>query len=152
MGHPAIGRRSTDQQGSLEFRRYALAGLLLLATVGVQVALNPGPSLAIPLLAALFGVIVTAHLAGRGPAICATAANVLINWYFFAHPRFSFAVADIRDRWSLTIFTGAAIGVSLLKPPAFPHPTFLACGTDSCLVTAPDNRSGAGVVRFRGFT
>ena len=60
-------------------------------------------------------VIVTAYLAGRGPALCATAANVLINCYFFAQPHFSFAVADARDRWSLTIFTGAGIGVSLLS-------------------------------------
>jgi PAS domain S-box-containing protein len=114
-GRPATGQHSTAQQGSLEIRRYALAGLLLLATVGVQTALHPSPSLVIPLLVALFAVIVTSYLAGRGPALCATAANVLINWYFFAHPRFSFAVADLRDRWCLTIFTGAAIGVSLLS-------------------------------------
>ncbi len=111
-----IGQSAAQHSTQLhDIRRYAWAGLFVLATVGVQMALNTGRSLVIPLLVSLFGVTVTAYMAGCGPALCATAANVLINCYFFAQPHFSFFVADAQDRWSLTIFTGAAIGVSLLS-------------------------------------
>lgn len=111
----SAAQHSTAQQRSHDIRRYALAGLFVLATAGVEVALNSSPSLVIPLLVASFGVIVTAHMTGCGPALCATVADVLITCYFFSQPHFSFFVADARDRWSLTIFTGAGIGVSLLS-------------------------------------
>jgi PAS domain S-box-containing protein len=97
------------------FRSYALAGFSVLATAGVEVALNPRPTLTIPLLISLLAVIVTAHFAGRGAALFATAANLLINYYFFAEPRFSFAVASTPDRWRLVIFAGAGVGISLLS-------------------------------------
>ncbi len=100
---------------SLGTHRYVLAGLSVLAGIGVEVALNPSPPLTLPLLVSLFTVTVTAYLAGCGPALFATAANLLVNCYLFAEPRFSLAVADPRDRWRLIVFAGAAIGVSLLS-------------------------------------
>ena len=54
----------------------------------------PSPNLTIPLLISLLAVIVTAHLAGRAPALFATAANFLVDWYFFAQPRLSFALPN----------------------------------------------------------
>src|SRR5277367_2110660 len=60
--HPP-GPHPPGPQSFLEIRRYGLAGLLVLATVGVQVALNPSPSPAFPLLVSLFGVIATAYMA-----------------------------------------------------------------------------------------
>lgn len=103
------------ESGSSAIHRYKLGGLSVLAGIGVQVALNPSPTLAVPLLVSLLAVIVTACLAGRGPALFAVSANLLVNCYFFAYPHFSFAVADEGDRWSLAIFTVLGIGVSLLS-------------------------------------
>jgi PAS domain S-box-containing protein len=101
--------------GSLGIRRYAVAGLAALAGINIQVALTPSPNLAIPLLVSLVAVIVTAYFAGRGPALFATGASLLASCYFFAYPRFSFAVSHTGDRWSLAIFTGCGIGVGLLS-------------------------------------
>jgi len=103
--------------GSLTLRRYALAGLSVLAGIGVQTALNPVPSLIVPLLVSLLAVIVVAYFAGRGPALCATALSFLVNYYFFAEPRFSFAVASPADRWGLAAFAATGVTVSLLSRP-----------------------------------
>jgi PAS domain S-box-containing protein len=100
---------------SIGIRRYAVAGLSVLAGIVVQLALNPSPSLVIPLLISLLAVIVTAFFAGCGPALFATGASLLVSCYFFAYPRFSFTVADTGDIWGLVIFTGCGIGVSLLS-------------------------------------
>jgi len=91
-----------------------MAGAVLL-TVAVQVAINPGPPLAIPLLISLLVVVLTAYFAGRGAALFVTIANLLVNWYVFSPPRFSFAVADPADRWRLAIFGAAAIVISVLS-------------------------------------
>jgi len=106
--------RPARERLSIEIFRYPLAALLLLATAGVQAALNPSPSLAIPLLVSLLGVMVTAYLCGRGPALCAGAANLAVNWYFFAPSRLSFA-ANPADIWLLTAFAVAATTVGLLS-------------------------------------
>lgn len=87
----------------------------VLVTVGVELVLNPSPSFTIPLLVSLLAVILTAYFAGRDAALFATAANLLVIWYLFAEPRFSFAVADAADRWRLAIFAAAGISVSLLS-------------------------------------
>jgi PAS domain S-box-containing protein len=115
MSAPAEASEPTKAPRSLELRRYALAGLPLLAAFGVQVALNPIPSLLIPLLVSLLAVIATAYFAGRGPALFATAATFLVDYYFFAAPRVSFAVRDPADRWGLAAFAAAGIVVSLLS-------------------------------------
>ncbi len=96
-------------------RRYVLAGLSVLAGIGAEAALYPSPSLVIPLLVSLLAVIATAYLAGRGPALFATAANLLVNCYFFAEPRFSFAVTKPADIGSLIAFVCVGAGVSLLS-------------------------------------
>jgi PAS domain S-box-containing protein len=101
-------------QGSSGIHRYVLAAFSVLAAIGVQVALSPSPNLAIPLFISLLAVIVTAYFAGRGPALLATAANLVVNCYFFAAPRFSFAVADPADVWLLAAFAAAGTLFSLL--------------------------------------
>ena len=94
---------------------YVVMGLSVLVTVAGQLALNPSPTLTIPLLISLLAVILTAYFAGRSAALFVTAANILVNCYFFAEPRFSFAVAAPADRWRLTIFAAASIAISLLS-------------------------------------
>jgi PAS domain S-box-containing protein len=119
-----------NRQRALGTRRYALAGLSVLAGISVQVALTPSPSLVIPLLLSLLAVIVTATIAGRGPALLATAVNLLVNWYFFTQPRFSLAVLDSADVWRLAAFAAAGSAVSLLSdrlsgPSHFPRVTWM---------------------------
>ena len=108
---------------ALGIYRYILAAFWMLAGIGVQVALSPNPNLVIPLLISLLAVIVTAYFAGRGPALFATAANLLLNCYFFARPQFSSGPADLApdsaahsaDFWRLAVFTAAGIFVSLIS-------------------------------------
>jgi PAS domain S-box-containing protein len=91
-------------------RNYVPAGLSVLAGIGVQAALNPVPSLILPLLVSLLAVMVVAYFAGRGPGLAATAANLAVNWYIFA--RFS---VDAPDLWLLAAFAAAGTAVSLLS-------------------------------------
>jgi PAS domain S-box-containing protein len=113
MSASTVGPRA-DQRVFFGGGRYVLAGLSVLAGIGVQAAMNPSPGLAIPLLVSLLAVIVTAYFAGPGPAVCATAVNLLVCCYFFAEPRFSLTVAGARDRCYLAIFGILGLGVSLL--------------------------------------
>jgi hypothetical protein len=96
-------------------RRYAVAGLPVLVGIAIQVALAPHPNLTIPLLISLLAVIVTANLAGRAPALLATAASFLVDWYFFAQPRLSFALPNAPDVWRLAAFAAAGTAISLLS-------------------------------------
>jgi PAS domain S-box-containing protein len=109
LDHPIIAL------GSFGVRRYAIAAFSVLAGIGVQTALYPSPSQVIPLLVSLLAVIATAYMTGRGPALFATGANLLVNCYFFAEPHFSFAVAKPADRESLIAFVCVGSGVSLLS-------------------------------------
>lgn len=96
-------------------RKYTLAGLSVLAGVSVQLALNPIPNLALPLVVSLLAVIMTAYLGGRGPALFATFANFVINCGYLSGPQFQLAVTHPADRWRLLFFAGAGVGISLLS-------------------------------------
>ena len=109
----SVAQRRREPRLPFGMPGYALAGLALLATIAVQLVLNPTPNLAIPLLVSLLSVLLTAGFAGRNAALLATAANLLVNWYFFAAPQFSFAVASQADRWSLAIFALLGTGTAL---------------------------------------
>jgi PAS domain S-box-containing protein len=110
--------QSAIARGSLAVCCYFLAGCFVLAGIGAQLALYPISSVLIPFLPfllSLLAVTIIAYFAGRGPALFATAANLLVNWCFFASPRFSFVVSDPADVWRLTAFAAAGIGASLLS-------------------------------------
>lgn len=115
MSSSQFAEPPAKEPGSFGFFRYPLAALLVLATIGVQLALNPIPNPVVSSLVSLFAVIVAAYFCGRGPALCVTAANLLANWYFFTEPRFSFSVTDPTDMWRLAIFAAAGAAVSLLS-------------------------------------
>jgi PAS domain S-box-containing protein len=109
----AAADRTTNDAGSLGVRRYLLAGSTVLAGIGLQAAVNPRPSLDVPLLVSLLAVIVTAYFAGRGPALAAVAASILADLFFLAHPRLGFASAG--DRWRMVAFAALGTAVSLLS-------------------------------------
>jgi PAS domain S-box-containing protein len=121
--------------------RYGLALLSVFLTVAAQIALSPGRSLTVPLLVSLLAVILTAYFGGRGAALFATAANLVVNCYFFAEPRFRMAVADTGDRWRLAAFVAAGVGVSFLShrfshARLFPRVTLIAASSVLLVIVA----------------
>ena len=94
-------------------RIYLLAALSALAGVTAQTALTASPNLSFSLLVSLLAVAGSAYFGGRGAAFFATAVNSLVNCYFIAEPRFTFAIADPKDAWRLAAFAAAGAGVSL---------------------------------------
>lgn len=96
-------------------RNYALAGLSVLAGVSLQLALSPIPSAMVTLVVSLLAVTLTAYLGGRGPALFATAANLIVNCFYFSAPQFRFAVRDSSNIWRLVAFACAGTAVSLLS-------------------------------------
>ncbi|HTW64524.1 MAG TPA: CHASE3 domain-containing protein [Bryobacteraceae bacterium] len=112
--HAEMGATEGVTRDSARTRRYALAGLSVLATLAVKVVLNPVPTLLIPLLVSLIGVTVTSYFGGRGPALFAAVANVAVDWYFFAEPAFSFAIVNRWDVWLLAGFAVLSLAISLL--------------------------------------
>ncbi len=115
MSGLAAARQSTKAPRSSVIRRYALAGLSVLAGIAVQVALNPSPVLVVPLLMSLLAVMITAYLGGRGPALFATAANLAVNCFYLSPPQFRFVASNPADAWRLAAFAVAGIGVSSLS-------------------------------------
>lgn len=108
-----IAGHAADKRWS-SIRRYLPAMLSVLATLAVQLALNPIPTLLIPLLVSLIGVTLTSYFSGRGPALVATAANLILDWYLFAQPSFSFVILRPGDRWLLAAFGAIGIAISWL--------------------------------------
>lgn len=111
---PGEARQPADPRHPFGIHHYVLVALSVLLTVAVQRSVSPSASVAIPLLVSLLAVVLTVYFAGRRAALLATAANFVVNMYFFAEPRFSLLVANPADRWSLAGFAAAGIGVSLL--------------------------------------
>jgi len=109
------GGQAEQEPDYFAFFRYPLAGISVVATVGVQLAVNSNSHPLVPLVVSLLDVFVVAYFCGRGPALCATASNLLANWYFFSQPQYSLAIRNPADLWRLATFAGAGIAVSLLS-------------------------------------
>ena len=56
-----------------------------------------------------------ARIGGRGPGLLATSLSVLLAWYFFIEPRFSFGIANPVEVGSLVALAVAGAGISLLS-------------------------------------
>jgi PAS domain S-box-containing protein len=112
--HSEMSQAEDAARRSFGVRRYALAGLSVFATLGVQLAINPIPSLLVPILVSLIGVTVTSYFGGRGPALFATAANLAVDWFLFAAPTFSFVILHPGDVGLLAAFGALGLGISFL--------------------------------------
>src|SRR5581483_8848321 len=106
---------ATSSRPPFGIHPYILAALAVPATAAVQLAVNPAPTLTIPLLIALLSVMLTAYFAGCGAALVVTAADLFINAFVIGEPQFSFYVASNADRWRLVIFATAGVVISLLS-------------------------------------
>jgi two-component system sensor histidine kinase KdpD len=62
----------------------------------------------------LLGVVFVATRYGRGPAIAASVANVLVFDYFFVEPFYSFAVSDVQYLFTFAVMLGIGLLISEL--------------------------------------
>jgi two-component system sensor histidine kinase KdpD len=108
---PAPRSPSAVPVGGLPPWRYALAGGLVVLTLGVSLLLRD--LLSLPDLEMLFllSVMVTAISTGRGPSIFAAALSVACYDFFFVPPYYTFSVAD--RRYFLTFAMMFGIGIVL---------------------------------------
>lgn len=98
--------------------RYGIAVLCVVVAAAVQLALD---SLIAPgqfLLAFALAVVAAARIGGLGPGLAASFLSLVLTWYLFIEPRFSFSIADPRSAGSLLALAaaGTAISVLLARP------------------------------------
>lgn len=96
--------------------RYVLAGLMVVGTIGAQMALESTPDPIVPLSASLLAVSIAAYFCGRGPALSVTVASLLANWYFLIPLRFNFVKANPAGWRQLIVFAAAGTFISFLSP------------------------------------
>ena len=71
--------------------RYGIAVLSVVVAVAVRLAIDPVVGSGHVLFAFTLAIMAAARIGGRGPGLLASALSVLLAWYFFIEPRFSFA-------------------------------------------------------------
>gem|GEM_PF-2952573 len=94
--------------------RYGFAVLTVIAALGVRWALDPVLGEHAPMLIFLGAVIVSALIAGLGPAILASLLSIVVGTYFFILPRGSFRSLDLVDQVRLAVFTVESVLISAL--------------------------------------
>jgi PAS domain S-box-containing protein len=99
---------------SLVLGRYGLAALSVAAALGVRWLLDPILETYAPYLPFTLAVMVAGRFGGRGPALAATAGSVLCSWYFLLEPRYSFALANSAQAFSMGLFVIVGAGISIL--------------------------------------
>jgi len=99
----------------------ARAGSYLLAVVAVFVAaasrwlIDPTLGTHLPYPTFFLAVIVAAWVGGLGPALLATVLGLLVTWYGFVPPRFSFEKATFADVLGLVMFTAVSCAIAVLS-------------------------------------
>ena len=82
--------------------RYGIAASAVFLALAARLALDPLVGSGQVLFTFFFIAIVAAtRLGGRGPGIFATVLSVPLTAYFLMEPRYSLAVSDLREEWSL---------------------------------------------------
>ena len=104
----SLDARNSGLQRHSDFWRLVLAGLIPLATCGVQALFWP---ILQPFVWLLFypAVFFSSWIGGRRGGLMATALSTILAWYFFIPPRFSFAIANPAAWVSIGIFIGMGI-------------------------------------------
>src|ERR1035438_5012407 len=96
------------------FARYAMAVVVVAASVLLRYFLVQGLGLAMPPFITFFpAIMIVAVLAGLGPGLLATALAALAADYFILPP-FGFGIASISDAVALVLFATMGILISLL--------------------------------------
>ena len=104
--------------------RYGIAILCVAVAVVVRLALDPVIAPGHVLFIFTLAIVAAARIGGRGPGLLASSLSVLLTWYFFIEPGFSFGIANPVEVGSLVALAIAGAGISLLsvRAPFLPHP------------------------------
>jgi two-component system sensor histidine kinase KdpD len=105
-------RAARPERKPFDARGYAIAVMLSVAATLGAAPLLAYFDLANIVMLFLLAVVGTAVFAGRGPAVSAAIANVLLFDFFFVPPRFSFAVSDVQYvvTFAVMLVVGLVIG------------------------------------------
>ncbi|MCC7396430.1 MAG: sensor histidine kinase KdpD [Planctomycetes bacterium] len=114
-GEPAAGEVAAAPPAGRPWQPYALAGLFLAGGTGLGLGFDAlGVGEAEVVLGYLLVVTAVAAWLGRGPAIFASGASVLLFNFFFTTPRFTFEVHDPGDLFTLGVLLTISVFVSTL--------------------------------------
>ncbi|MBL8733189.1 MAG: sensor histidine kinase KdpD [Planctomycetes bacterium] len=114
-GEPAAGEVTAAPPAGRPWQPYALAGLFLAGGTGLGLGFDAlGVGEAEVVLGYLLVVAAVAAWLGRGPAIFASCASVLLFNFFFTTPRFTFEVHDPGDLFTLGVLLAISVFVSTL--------------------------------------
>ncbi|MET0390628.1 MAG: sensor histidine kinase KdpD [Polyangiales bacterium] len=105
---------TTPFQAESQALQYSVSALLVLATLGVALALRATVQLPDPEMLFLLAVIVSAVFYGRGPSLAAAALSVVCFDFFFIPPYYALAVADPSYFLTFAMFIGVALLLSEL--------------------------------------
>src|SRR5579884_2284011 len=95
---------------------YVLAVLFVVGAVGLRLAFDPLLGAHSPYLPFVAAILLAGRLAGRGPALTATAFSGLSVWYVILEPRYSFRVSDPAALVGLGLFATLGVVISFLAP------------------------------------
>ena len=115
--------------------RYSIAVLCVAVVAAVRLALDPVIAPGHVLFIFTLAIMAAARIGGRGPGLLASSLSVLLTWYVFIEPRFSFRIADPVEVGSLVVLAVAGAGISLLsgRAPVAPDPGKETQGDNSFL-------------------
>jgi PAS domain S-box-containing protein len=92
--------------------QYGVAVLAALLGLAIMLLLNPiVPMMGSPFLLFFPAVMVSAWFGGMGPGLCTLFLSVLIIWYFFVPPIYSWAIPSLGDAIRISLY--AAISVAI---------------------------------------
>ncbi len=95
--------------------RYGIAILCVAVAVVVRLALDPVIAPDHVLFIFTIAIMAAARIGGRCPGLLASSLSVLLTWYVFIEPRFSFRIANPVEVGSLVALAIAGAGISLLS-------------------------------------
>ena len=93
---------------------YGIALLSSLVAVAAQLSLDPILPAGVCYITFSLAVVVSSRFGGSVSGLAATALSVVFAGYFFIEPRYSFAIADPRDRLGLAVFAMTGMTFSIL--------------------------------------
>jgi PAS domain S-box-containing protein len=97
--------------------RYGIAASMVVLALVVRLALDPVIGSGQVLFTFAVAIVAATRIGGRGPGMFATFLTLPLTAYFLMDPRYSFAVADQREAWSLVAFAVTGIAMNLLIGP-----------------------------------
>jgi PAS domain S-box-containing protein len=90
--------------------QYGVAVLVALLGLGIMLLLNPiVPMAGSPFLLFFPAVMVSAWFGGMGPGLCTLFLSVLIIWYFFVPPVYSWSIPSVADAIRISLYAATSV-------------------------------------------